>query len=429
MPRFARFLILSVATAASVLVTTGPAPEAWADRVRADVFQGRAGEMFFNDTATTEIYTGTWNREGLERFGRILSAWLEEIGFQIHIESGRELDLPGDEGRRTGPLIIARRAAAPSAQKARRILLIGHYDTVFEPDSPFQEFTAANGRATGPGVADMKGGLVVMLFALRQLESDGLLDRAHWTVLLNADEEIGSLVSRESLESEARQADFGLVFEAARPNGAIVRSRRGLGQFHLRVEGVAAHAGSAHEEGRSAIRELAEKVLRIEALTDYERGVTLNVGTFRGGTKRNVVPAHAEAWIDVRYENRELGEAVREQLEHIAGEVFVKDTRTRLWGSLHRPPKVATEPFSRLLKLHAEVTRALGFDPPEPVHAGGGTDGSLTSAVGLPTLDSMGVRGGNTHTKREFVVLESLPERAAIAAALLVRLTDLSFTP
>jgi glutamate carboxypeptidase len=141
------------------------------------------------------------------------------------------------------------------------------------------------------------------------------------------------------------------------------------------------------------------------------------------------VPAHAEAWIDLRYDEARLGAEIRRELERIARMVFVEGTKTRLWGTLHRPPKLADPRTVRLLALHAEVARSLGFDPPEPVHAGGGTDGSLTSAVGLPTLDSMGVRGGHLHTDREYVVLESLPERAAIAAVLLQRLTATSFTP
>lgn len=372
-----------------------------------------------------ELNTGTWNREGLERMAALLAESLASLDFVVELEPGRVTGLPGREQSRTGPLIIARRAPSVKTAPAARFLLVGHYDTVFEPDSRFQEFRLSAEdpeRALGPGVADMKGGLVVMLFALRALAHTGDLERAAWTVILNADEEVGSLVSRERIEAEARKADFGFVFEGARPDGAMIRSRRGVGQFQMRVEGVAAHAGNGHAQGRSAIRELAQKVPRVEALTDYSRGITLNVGTLEGGTKRNVVPAFAEAWIDVRFDQQEHGEEVRGKLEQLAGEVFVEGTRTRLWGTLHRPPKPAAVDTLRLLELHEELARDLGLDTPASVHAGGGTDGSLMQAVGLPTLDSLGVRGGNAHTEEEFVVIQSLSERATLAALLFRRL-------
>jgi glutamate carboxypeptidase len=372
-----------------------------------------------------EINTGTWNAEGLGRFASILGAELGELGFEVRIEAGVEVELPERSPARTGPLVMARRAASPSVETSPRLLLIGHLDTVFEADSPFQAFRLDPGdskRAYGPGVIDMKGGLVVLFETLRALRDTGDLDKAATTVLLNSDEEIGSLGSRPRVEAEAQRADCGFVFEPARASGALVRTRRGLGQLHLQVAGIAAHAGSTHGEGRSAIRELAEKVVRIERLSDDQRGVTVNVGTFQGGTKRNIVPAHAEAWIDVRYDTPELGAEIQTAIEGIARETFIEGTRTELWARLHRPPKVATERVDALLDLHAEAASDLGMTLPSPVHSGGGTDGSLTGAQGLPTLDSMGPIGGEAHTEREFLMLPSLPERAALMAVFLRRL-------
>lgn len=387
--------------------------------------EARGAEMIEALSRWVALNTGSFNREGLERFAKLLATPLSDLGFAVEIVPGAELGLPGREGELTGPLVLARRPAVGETEGAPRFLLVGHYDTVFEPSSPFQALRmdpGDPGRAVGPGVADMKGGLVVMLFALRALAETGELDRASWTVLLNSDEEVGSLVSRGRIEAEARRADVGFVFEAARPDGAMVHSRRGVGQFHLEVVGAAAHAGQAHARGRSAIRELAEKILRIEALTNYSRGITLNIGTVAGGTKRNIVPERAEAWVDVRYDDPASGERISSRLQQVADEVIVEGTRTRLWGMLHRPPKPATEQTSELLALHERVTRELYLDPPPSVHAGGGTDGSLMNAVGLPTLDSLGVRGGHAHTESEFVMLGSLPERAAITAILLRRL-------
>lgn len=386
--------------------------------------EARSGEMLETLRLWVATNSGSFNHDGLERFSKMLAEPLSRLGFALEIVPGKALGLPG-RPTKTGPLVIARRPAPSGVEGAPRFLLVGHYDTVFERASPFQRLRLDPddpGRAIGPGVADMKGGLVVMLFALQALAESGDLDRAGWTVIFNADEEVGSLVSRARIEAEARRADYGFVFEAARPDGAMVRSRRGVGQFRLEVSGVAAHAGQAHAKGRSAIHELALKVVRVEALTDYSRGITFNVGTIEGGTKRNIVPERAYAWVDVRYDDPAQAKEILEGLQLIVQDSAVKGTSTDLWGRLHRPPKPATEPTLELLALHQEVARELGLDPPRPLHAGGGTDGSLMNAVGLPTLDSMGARGGGAHTRREFVVLESLPERAAIAAVLLRRL-------
>lgn len=384
--------------------------------------EGWRAEMLERLRAWVELNTGSENLPGLQRFAALLPAQLTPLGFAVETrEGGRSEGAPGQE-RALGPLLIARRPAG--APGARRFLLVGHYDTLFEPDSPFQHFEPSpdGARATGPGTSDMKGGLVVLLYALRALAESGALDRADWTLLLNADEELGSPGSREVIEREARRAEIGFVFESAHEGGAMVASRRGVGEFALDVRGVAAHAGNAHSTGRSAVRALADKILKLEALTDYERGVTVNVGTVRGGTKRNAVPDFAEAGIDVRFDRAEDGEAVRAEIERIAAETVVEGTSASLRGGLHRPAKPASDATRRLLDAHAAVARDLALSLPPAAHSGGGTDGSLMAAAGLATLDSLGVVGGGAHTEREYVDLASLPERAALAAILLRRL-------
>jgi glutamate carboxypeptidase len=370
--------------------------------------------------------TGTWNAEGLEAFAPLLAAELRALDFQVTVEPSAPLEYPDHAGARTGPLVRAERKATVEPERARHFLLLGHFDTVFEPDSPFQNWRIDAGspdRAFGPGTSDMKGGLVVLLEALRALRASGDLSRANVTVLLNADEEIGSLGSRARIEAAAGEAQVAFVFEPALEGGEQARSRSGAGQFHLDVHGVAAHVATSPVEGRSAVLALAKKVIAIEALSDHERGILLNVGTISGGTKRNIVPEHAEAWIDVRYDESAQGEEVRSELERIAAAPDVAGTHAELWGLLHRPPRPPTGESDRLLALQREIARGLGYPAPEPVHSAGVTDGSLTAAAGVPTLDSLGVRGGGAHTDREFVLLASLSERAAIAAVLLRRLT------
>ncbi len=370
--------------------------------------------------------TGTFNTAGLEAFAPLLAAPLQELGFAVTIEAGPPLEYPDRKDLRTGPMIVAERKAEIAPETARHFLLLGHFDTVFEADSPFQSLTPDSQdpqRALGPGVMDMKGGLIVLLYALRALAESGDLARADYTVLINSDEEIGSLGSRARIEAEAKKAQVGFVFEPARESGEMARARSGVGQFHLAIDGVAAHAASSEREGKSAILALAKKVIAIEALTDFDRGVILNVGTISGGSKRNIVPAHAAAWIDLRYEDAAQGEAAKRALEQIAAADDFPGTKATLWGTLHRAPKPPTPETDDLLAAHRELARALRLPAPEAVHSAGVTDGSLTAAVGLPTLDSMGVRGGAAHTDREFIVLPSLSERATLAALLLRKLS------
>lgn len=389
------------------------------------VLEQRRGAMEATLQEWVDANTGSYNLAGLQKFAALLASRLKALGFEVESREGGEVDLPGEGKLRTGPLVVGRRAARVAGETAPSVLLVGHYDTVFEPDSPFQRFARLPGdktRAIGPGASDMKGGLVILFETLSALAETGDLDRAGWTVLLNADEEIGSLASRATIEAEARKAERGFVFESAQDGGAMVRSRAGVGQFQLRVQGVPAHAGSAHERGRSAIRALAAKIIAVEALTDYERGVTLNVGTVQGGSKRNIVPGVAEASIDLRYRDPESGEQMRAKLEEIARAEDLPGTRGELSGSLHRPPKPADPEVDRLIDAYDAIARGLALDPPDPRHSGGGTDGSLMGAVGLATLDSVGAAGGRAHTDEEFVDLASLPARAATVAILLRRL-------
>jgi len=369
--------------------------------------------------------TGSWNTAGLEAFAPLVVEPLKTLGFEVTIEPGVPLDYPDRKDARTGPLIVAQRKAQIAPENARHFLLLGHTDTVFEPDSDFQKLAAdpnSPRRAIGPGVIDMKGGLVVLLYALRALAESGDLSRADFTVMVNSDEEIGSLGSRPRIEAEARSAQLGFVFEPARETGEMARSRSGVGQFHLAVEGVASHVATSQRDGRSAIVALAKKVIAIESLTDYERGIILNVGTISGGTKRNIVPDHAEAWIDVRFDEIAQGQEVQRELERIAAANDGAGTSAKLWGRLHRPPKPESAEVDRLLAAHRKVAIELGLPSPEAVHSAGVTDGSIMAEVGLPTLDSMGVRGGGAHTDKEWIELSSLSERATLAAILLRQL-------
>jgi len=300
-------------------------------------------------------------------------------------------------------------------------------DTVFPPFAPFQDFRRGGDTVYGPGVADMKGGLVVMLYALKALDEAGELEDMAITVLLNSDEEIGSLSSRKFLEQQAREHDYGLVYESTGTD-TLVRERKGLGQARFVVNGVASHAGGAHEQGRSAIKELAYKIVEIENMTDYETGLTVNVGVVSGGEARNTIAPCAEAFVDLRYPTPEQGELARQQFESIFSQVYSYpvdsgELSTDSWVNLHRPPKIATAESDYLLEKTRSIGRLLGQEL-GVTDSGGGTDGSLTQAVGLPTLDSLGIAGTGAHSNREQARLSSLVERAQLSAVLIRRLSQ-----
>jgi glutamate carboxypeptidase len=320
---------------------------------------------------------------------------------------------------------VADHLLASKAGDSSRLLLMGHMDTVFPPESPFQTFRRQGDIMSGPGVADMKGGMVVMLYALKALQEFDALDELSVSVLLNSDEEMGSLSSRKYLEGQARQHDWGLVYESS-GTGNLTRQRKGLGQARVVVNGRASHAGGAHEQGRSAIKELAYKIVEIENMTDYESGVTVNVGLVSGGEARNTVAPCAEAFIDLRYPEPQQGEEAAERFEEIFNQVYSYpvdsgEITAESWVNLHRPPKIPTPESDYLLEKARAIGRLLGQEL-GVTDSGGGTDGSLTQAVGLPTQDSLGVAGTGAHSNREQARVSSLVERAQLSAVLIQRL-------
>jgi glutamate carboxypeptidase len=250
-------------------------------------------------------------KEGVDRVGRLCEDALERAGFRVGVL------VTGVGGKH----LIARRAGS-----SRRLLLIGHLDTVHPRESPFRELSvAADGdRATGPGAADMKGGIVVMLAALRALASAGRLEGKSVTVILNADEETGSPDSTEVIRMEAAEADLALAFERGSELGegrtAIVTERRGIGRMALVATGAAAHSGNETDRGASAILELASKIPEVSALESRERRWNVNVGTFRGGTAANVVAESAEMTIDYRFPDKESGEELGDAIQDVVAE-------------------------------------------------------------------------------------------------------------
>jgi glutamate carboxypeptidase len=296
-----------------------------------------------------------------------------------------------------------------------RVLLVGHHDTVFPLGTlAARPFTRRDGRLTGPGVFDMKGGIVLALHAAASLtQADGV------ELLFTADEEVGSGASRALIEARAEACGTVLVLEPAADGGALKTGRKGTGGFEVTVHGRAAHAGLEPEKGVNALVEAARQVLAITALADPGRGTTVTPTVARAGTADNVVPAEAVIRVDVRVS--ELAEAARVEAAMAQLTPFDGAARLDVHGRVNRPPmpEAAT---AELFALAQKVAADAGIPIPGGAVVGGGSDGNFTAALGIPTLDGLGVVGGGAHSADEFVLVDTLVDRARLVAGLVERI-------
>lgn len=320
--------------------------------------------------------------------------------------------------RSADPAIADTYVARLSGNGRRRVVLLGHHDTVFSGGTASERpFKTSNGRAFGPGVSDMKSGVLLGAYALRLLRTLDFDDFHEIVFVGNPDEEIGSPTSRAIIEREAEGADLVLVLEPGRAPGAIQTTRKGVGMFELTVRGRASHAGSQPEAGRSALVEMAHKVLELDALTDFDSGLTVNVGVVEGGTRRNVVPEQARALIDLRVVTNVQGDRAISLIREIAGRTHVDGTTSVLDGGMNRPAMEKSVETERALEVGWSIVRELGHEPLE-VSSGGGSDGNFTAALGVPTLDGLGPVGRDAHSVDEWIDLASLADRMALVAGL-----------
>jgi glutamate carboxypeptidase len=346
-------------------------------------------------------------KEALRALGEHLVTRFSELGGEV-----QRLDDNGEafhvQARFSGP------------EERRPALLLGHFDTVWPlgtlENMPVRE---AEGRLFGPGVYDMKASLLMIATVVEVMGRLKIDLPRPLLVLLNSDEETGSPSSRQFIEELARQSEYVLVLEPPLPDGGLKTARKGVGRFTIEVEGKAAHAGVAPEQGCSAIVELAHQVLRVNELNDSRSGTTVSVGLIRGGTAVNVVPAHASAEVDVRATSLAAAATVEAALRSLAA--LTPGTRVTVRGGFVRPPMERTPAIAALFVQAREIAARLGLELSEG-STGGGSDGNFTAALGVPTLDGLGVQGGGAHAENEHIVIDSLAERAALLAALLLHL-------
>jgi glutamate carboxypeptidase len=374
----------------------------WRDRLRH--FEGQQEELVRTIRELSEIESPSDNKPAADRMGVFLAQKFEALGGSVRIYSADQfgnhvqIDFPGRE-------------------KTKPVLLLGHLDTVYPLGTlttmPCRE---ADGRLYGPGVLDMKSGVALMWFAIQALQAwHGALPRPV-TVFLVSDEEVGSSSSRQITETLARQSAAVLVLEPAAGHGAVKTARKGVGDYTLTVTGVAAHAGLEPGKGHSAILELARQIIEVSKLNDLKRGLSVNPGVIRGGTRTNVIAAEATVEIDVRIKSAKQAAGLDRSFRAL--KPFDKHCTLSIEGGINRLPMERNAGVAALYKKAKSIAGELDWKLDEAA-VGGGSDGNFTAGIGIPTLDGMGGVGQGAHALHEHIVIAELPRRALLLAGMI----------
>jgi glutamate carboxypeptidase len=393
--------------------------QTWRERLR--YFEAEQEALVRTIREFVEIESPSDHKPSADRMGRFLAERFEAFGGRPRLHPASDfgdnlqIDFPGacsgrDPGRETG--------RGPGNEKLKPVLLLGHFDTVYPLGTlahmPCHE---VDGRLYGPGVLDMKSGIALMLYAIEALQAwhSGLPRPV--TVFLVSDEEVGSSSSRKITEALARESAAVLVLEpAAGLVGAVKTARKGVGDYTLTVKGVAAHAGLDPGKGHSAIVELARQITAVSKFNDLQRGVSVNPGVIRGGTRTNVIAAEATAEIDVRIKEAKQAAALDRKFHSLKP----SDKRCTLGieGGINRMPMERTPGVAALYKKARSIAKQLDWKLEEAA-VGGGSDGNFTAGMGIPTLDGMGGVGQGAHAVHEHIVISELPRRALLLAGMI----------
>lgn len=345
------------------------------------------------------------DKTAVDRMGEKLARELEASGVAVRLI----------ESKHFGNHIVAE---LDGVAEDVSVLVLGHMDTVWDMGTlKTMPFRIEAARAYGPGTFDMKAGLVQLVFAIRALSGTGTKPAAKVVTLINSDEEVGSYSSRSLIEEYARRSRAVLVLEPSLgPGGKLKTFRKGVGVFKLRVRGQAAHAGLDPQGGVNAIEEMARQIQTLHEMTNHDRGISVNVGTVQGGSRVNVVAAEAEADIDLRVSTLDDAEAMEKQI--LGLRPYLKGAELAVTGGVDRPPLERSPGVVALFEKARDLATELGFELAEGP-AGGGSDGNITAALGVPTLDGLGAVGDGAHAAHEHVMIDEMPRRAALLARLL----------
>ncbi|GAA0690286.1 hydrolase [Marinobacterium maritimum] len=380
-------------------------------------------QMLDGTLELAEINSGTLNHVGVNRVGEALARLCQPLGGEVeiipvapyqHLNSQGELDqFPlGDAVR------IRKRPEAPL-----QVFLCGHMDTVFAVDHPFQQVRWLDeDTLNGPGVADLKGGLMVMINALMALERSPWADQIGWEILFNPDEEIGSPSSAALIADAAERVHLGMIYEPSFPDGNLAGERKGSGNFSVVVRGKAAHAGREHHLGRNAIRAMADFIAALDDLNGQREGVTINPGFIEGGGAVNIVPDLCISRFNIRLERVEDEAWCQQHLDRLLAEINDRDgISIELHGGFGRKPKKLSGANQKLFELARDCGAELGMSIAW-LPTGGCCDGNNLAAAGIPNIDTLGVRGGKIHSADEYMFVSSLTERAKLSALILMKL-------
>ena len=348
-----------------------------------------------------EIETPTYDADAVNKLVDVVEKNISALGAEI-------VRVPGRLG--FGDIL---RARTPWGGEGPGILVLSHLDTVHPIGTKDDKRTILRDgdKVYGPGIYDMKAGAHLAYYAYRHLVRQGKETKLPITFLYVPEEEIGSPTSRGMIEEEARKNKYVLVTEPAREGGKCVTGRKGVGRFEMRITGRPSHSGAKHEEGRSAILEMARQIEYIEGMTDYARGVTTNVGIVRGGTGVNVRPAECYAEIDLRVPDMAAADEYLEKI--LAIEPFTEDVEVEVTGEINRPPYEKDAGIAALYEHARELAAEIGFEL-EDLKTGGGSDGNFTAVLGIPTLDGLGADGLGAHSYDEQIYFSSLEPQAKL---------------
>ncbi len=370
-----------------------------------EYFERNLDDMLAMLVRMVEHESPTNDKAAIDRYGAFLCDAYRDLGATVETFSQ---PVAGDHHRLTLDL-------TGGQGDGEQITVLCHLDTVWDIGAiPIRR---DGNQYFGPGIYDMKAGTMFVYYALRALREQSLTTKKKVVVLLTSDEEVGSATSRALIEDEARRSTYVLCVEPpVAPSGSLKTARKGVGRFNLSIKGKASHAGAAHAEGISAIQELAHQIIALHALTNYELGTTVNVGVVRGGTRSNVVAAEAEAEIDFRVATLAEAERAIPAMQSLTS--AVPGTTITMTGGLNRPPMERTPAIAALFERARALGAEFGFAVSE-ASTGGGSDAQFAAALGIPTIDGLGANGDGAHALHEHILIDSVPPRAALIAALL----------
>jgi glutamate carboxypeptidase len=379
---------------------------AWPERLH--YFEARQEKIVQTIREFVEIESPSDHKPSADRMGAFLAGYFEALGGHLQVHPAADfgdsvqIDFPGRD---------------PARQKIKPVLLLGHFDTVYPLGTlATMPCHVAHGRLHGPGVLDMKSGIALMLYAIEALQAWHAGLPRPVTVFLVSDEEVGSHSSRKITEALAKESAAVLVLEPAGPRGAVKTARKGVGEYVLNVKGVAAHAGLDPGKGHSAIVELARQITAVSKFNDLPRGLSVNPGVIRGGTRTNVVAAAATVEIDVRI--KIANQAAPLDRKFRALKPFDKHCHLAIEGGINRMPMERTTGVAALYKKAQAIAKQIHWKIEEAA-VGGGSDGNFTAALGIPTLDGMGAAGQGAHALHEHIVISELPRRALLLAGMI----------